>query len=367
MSSVSLKSIEKSYGPNLIVKGIDLDVGESEFVVLVGPSGCGKSTTLRMIAGLEEISAGKLEINQKECTFAPPSERGVAMVFQDYALYPHMSVFENMAFGLRLKKLSEDEIQKRVGKAADILGLGPVLERKPAALSGGQRQRVAMGRAFVKQTGVYLFDEPLSNLDAKLRAKMRLEMKKFHREAGGSIIYVTHDQLEAMTLADRIVVMNAGKIEQVGAPLEVFDCPKTQFVASFIGSPQMNFLSGKIVFSGQTPSFECAVSKMRFELPNGKFTKLENNQRVILGLRPSDLYISVDDHYPNWQMKAQVEFVELLGKNAYITFEAAGVSLVGEVMGRDIPSIGSTKNLTLNLNHAHLFDADTKFNLLFNA
>ncbi len=365
MASVSLKKIEKSYGENLIVKGIDLEVGESEFVVLVGPSGCGKSTTLRMIAGLEEISAGSLIINERDCTFVSASERGVAMVFQDYALYPHMSVFENIAFGLRLKKFSEDEINARVGKAATILGLTPVLERKPAALSGGQRQRVAMGRAFVKQTGVYLFDEPLSNLDAKLRAKMRLEMKKFHREAGGSIIYVTHDQLEAMTLADRIVVMNGGQIEQVGSPLEVFDCPKTQFVASFIGSPQMNFLSGKIVTSSGRFQFECEQSKMRFDLPEGKFPNLIADQEVTLGLRPSDLYISVDDHFPNWQMKAQVEFVELLGKNAYITFEAEGVSLVGEVMGRDIPAIGSAKNLTLNLNHAHLFDAKTKRNLIW--
>lgn len=364
MASVSLSKIEKSYGQALIVKGIDLEVGENEFVVLVGPSGCGKSTTLRMIAGLEEISAGSLVIDSKECTFAPASERGVAMVFQDYALYPYMSVFENMAFGLRLKKFSEEEINSRVGKAATILGLTPVLERKPAALSGGQRQRVAMGRAFVKQTGVYLFDEPLSNLDAKLRAKMRLEMKKFHREAGGSIIYVTHDQLEAMTLADRIVVMNAGKIEQVGSPLEVFDCPKTQFVASFIGSPQMNFLEGKIETQKGAQNFVCETSQMSFVLPPGKFSNVHDGHQVILGLRPSDLYISVDDHHPDWQMKAKVEFVELLGKNAYITFEAEGISLVGEVMGRDIPAIGATKSLTLNLDHAYLFDRESKLNLI---
>lgn len=365
MSTVKFSNLTKSYAENLVVKGIDLEINEQEFIVLVGPSGCGKSTTLRMIAGLEEVSGGEIEIKGVKATFATPSERGVAMVFQDYALYPHMSVYENMAFGLKLKKMSEAEIKRRVEKASKILGLSEFLERKPAALSGGQRQRVAMGRAFVKETGVYLFDEPLSNLDAKLRAKMRLEMKRFHRESKGTIIYVTHDQLEAMTLADRIVVMNQGKIEQVGAPLEVFDCPKTQFVASFIGSPAMNFIAGKIKKSGNDFFFCDLEGSLELKLPATKFGNLTEGQKVNLGIRPSDLYISVDGNLPDWHVRLQVEFIELLGKNAYISFRHQNLELVGEVMGRDLPEIGSTQDVTFNLNHAHLFDAETKKNILF--
>ena len=366
MSTVKLKELVKNYGDTKVVKGIELEINEREFVVLVGPSGCGKSTTLRMIAGLEEVTSGQIFISGQDCTFATPSERGVAMVFQDYALYPHMSVYENMAFGLRLKKQSESEIDARVQKAAKILALTELLDRKPAALSGGQRQRVAMGRAFVKQTGVYLFDEPLSNLDAKLRTKMRLEMKRFHREVNGTIIYVTHDQLEAMTLADRIVVMNAGRIEQVGAPLEIFDCPRTMFVASFIGSPAMNFITGSILREGSELYFVDQEDDVKLKLPAGKFGELKEGLKVVLGLRPSDLYISVDNHHPDWHMKAQVEFIELLGKNAYITFKHQGLELVGEVMGRDLPELSSVQDITLNLSHAHLFDFETKKNILFN-
>ncbi len=367
MATLELKSLVKKYDESLIVKGIDLEVGDREFVVFVGPSGCGKSTTLRMIAGLEEVSSGAIMIDGIDCTHQNPGDRGVAMVFQDYALYPHMSVYENMAFGLKIKKLDESEIKNRVQHAAKILGLDSLLDRKPAALSGGQRQRVAMGRAFVKQTGIYLFDEPLSNLDAKLRSKMRLEIKKFHRETKGTIVYVTHDQLEAMTLADRIVVLNKGKIEQVGSPLEIFDCPKTIFVATFIGSPAMNMIPGKLVKEGDNLVFKGReeASGVSLVLPKGKFPESHLNSDVVLGLRPSDLYITPCGETRDTHFMAQVEFVELLGKNAYISFSQGDLSLVGEVMGRDIPKVGEERELTLNLDHAHLFDAQSGMNLNF--
>lgn len=365
MSTLKLNSLVKKYGENLIVKGIDLEVGDKEFVVFVGPSGCGKSTTLRMIAGLEEVSSGAVVINGKDCTHEAPGERGVAMVFQDYALYPHMSIYENMAFGLRIKNLSDSEVKNRVEYAAKILGLEKLLDRKPAALSGGQRQRVAMGRAFVKQTGLYLFDEPLSNLDAKLRSKMRLEIKKFHREVQGSIIYVTHDQLEAMTLADRIVVLNQGEIEQVGSPLEIFDCPKSIFVATFIGSPAMNMMEGVVTEDNGEYFFNGSddAQGISLKLPKAKFGENALNKKVVLGVRPSDLYVSVCGDSPEAHMQAKVEFVELLGKNAYISFSHGNLSLVGEVMGRDIPHVGEDKDITLNLQHAHLFDAESGLNL----
>lgn len=366
MTTLTLSNLVKSYGENLIVKGINLEVKDKEFIVFVGPSGCGKSTTLRMIAGLEEVSDGKILIGDQDCTFKAPGDRGVAMVFQDYALYPHMSVYENMAFGLRIKKLSEEELDKRVRHAAEVLGLSDLLERKPSALSGGQRQRVAMGRAFVKQTGIYLFDEPLSNLDAKLRTKMRLEMKKFHREVKGTIIYVTHDQLEAMTLADRIVVLNKGKIEQVGSPLEIFDCPKSKFVATFIGSPAMNMIPGTVAKDGADLFFHGSeeAKGISLKLPEGKFPETVVGKNLTLGVRPSDLYVSVCGDEAEAHFMAKVEFVELLGKNAYISFSHGSLELVGEVMGRDIPEVGEDKDITLNLSHAHLFDEETGLNVL---
>lgn len=362
MANLKLQNIVKNYGETKVVKDISLEVKDQEFVVLVGPSGCGKSTLLRMIAGLEEVTAGSIDIDGKDVTTAEPSQRGVAMVFQDYALYPHMSVYENMAFGLRLKKLSSSEIESKVEEAARILDLAHLLKRKPSQLSGGQRQRVAMGRAFVKDTSLYLFDEPLSNLDAKLRAKMRLEIKKFHTETRGSIVYVTHDQLEAMTLADKIVVFNKGKIEQMGKPLEVFDFPHSQFVASFIGSPSMNFLEGTFKKEAGVDRIETKLGT--FPLPEGKFSHVENDKQVTLGLRPSDLYLAQSEDNEEWKVSAEVYFVELLGKNAYINLKCQGAELVGEIMGRDIPEQGKTVEVSLNLNHAHLFDKDSGVNLL---
>jgi ABC-type sugar transport system ATPase subunit len=364
VAHLELKEIHKSFGETHVVKGVDLDVQDKEFVVLVGPSGCGKSTLLRMIAGLETVSSGHIVIDGEEATEKEPGDRGVAMVFQDYALYPHMSVFENMAFGLKLRKTDAQEINNRVQKAAEILDLGHLLERKPSQLSGGQRQRVAMGRAFVKNTSLYLFDEPLSNLDAKLRAKMRLEIKRFHKETAGSIVYVTHDQLEAMTLADKIVVFNKGKIEQSGHPLEVFDFPHSRFVASFIGSPSMNFLEGVLRKSDKGMTFESELGN--YCLPEGKFDHVEAGKEVVLGLRPSDLYLSQKEDRKDWQLNAEVKFIELLGKNAYLTLEHGKNELVGEIMGRSLPKQGDKVDVSLNLHHAHLFDMESGVNLLLN-
>ena len=251
MSGVELDGIVKAYGSIEVVHGIDLEVAEKEFVVLVGPSGCGKSTTLRMIAGLEEITAGSISIDGRIVNRVAPKDRDVAMVFQNYALYPHLKVFENIAFGLRIRKESKQHIQKTVEEVSDILGLTPYLDRRPAELSGGQRQRVAMGRAIVRHPKVFLFDEPLSNLDAKLRTQMRAEIKRLHKRLGATSVYVTHDQVEAMTLADRIVVMNDGYIEQIGTPMELFTNPANTFVASFIGSPPMNQMPGKSLIRQQ--------------------------------------------------------------------------------------------------------------------
>lgn len=364
MAHLELKEIHKKYNETHIVKGVDLEVKDKEFVVLVGPSGCGKSTLLRMIAGLETVTSGDIVINGEQAADKEPGDRGVAMVFQDYALYPHMNVFENMAFGLKLKNISEDQIKTRVNKAAEILDLGHLLQRKPSQLSGGQRQRVAMGRAFVKNTSLYLFDEPLSNLDAKLRAKMRLEIKRFHKETLGSIVYVTHDQLEAMTLADKIVVFNKGVIEQSGHPLEVFDFPYTRFVASFIGSPSMNFIEGEIFSEGKSRAFKSLLGE--FLLPEGKYDQVESGKKVSLGIRPSDLYLSQEQDRKDWQFKAEVKFIELLGKNAYLTLQSGDLELVGEIMGRTLPEQGESVDVSLNLNHAHLFDQETGVNLLLN-
>src|SRR3954469_20686292 len=254
MAAVSLRGVRKSYGPVEVVHGVDLEIPHNEFLVLVGPSGCGKSTLLRMIAGLEDISAGEIAIDGAVVNEREPKDRDIAMVFQDYTLYPHMTVYENMAFGLLYRNHAKPEIRRRVEGAARILGVENYLHRRPRQLSGGQRQRVAMGRAIVRDPKVFLFDEPLSNLDAKLRVQMRTEIKKVHQKVRTTTVYVTHDQVEAMTLADRVVVMNAGLIEQVGAPLDLYDHPNNKFVAGFIGSPAMNFLEGKLVMSGSNGS-----------------------------------------------------------------------------------------------------------------
>ncbi|MGB0452072.1 MAG: ABC transporter ATP-binding protein [Bacteriovoracaceae bacterium] len=364
MCQLTLKNIQKSYGSTKVVHDFNLDIQDKEFVVLVGPSGCGKSTTLRMIAGLEDISAGELIKNETVINHLPPGDRGVAMVFQDYALYPHMTVFENMAFSLRLKKFKEEEIQSRVHQAAEMLDLTPYLQRKPAALSGGQRQRVAMGRAVVKRAEVFLFDEPLSNLDAKLRHKMRSEIKKFHQKSKTTTVYVTHDQLEAMTLADRLVVMKDGLVEQEGTPLEVFDFPKTKFVASFIGNPSMNFLNCSIEKEGEGYFIKDQANSFQLKLPEGKSKNLEDGQSVILGIRPSDVYLShEDDHHKEWRVEGKVDIIELLGKNAFLSVNIGDEECISEVMGRELPREGETLHFTFNLDHIHLFDPKTEKNL----
>ncbi|MDP3684766.1 MAG: sn-glycerol-3-phosphate ABC transporter ATP-binding protein UgpC, partial [Ignavibacteria bacterium] len=292
MANVTLKNICKDYDKgNRVVFDVSIEIEDKEFVVLVGPSGCGKSTTLRMIAGLEDISAGELFIDGKLVNSVPPKDRDIAMVFQNYALYPHMSVFDNISFGLKIRKFPKDEITKRVNEAAKILGLEEYLNRKPKELSGGQRQRVALGRAIVRQPKVFLFDEPLSNLDAKLRVQMRTEISKLHKKLEATIVYVTHDQVEAMTMGDRIVVMNKGVVQQVAPPMELYQKPVNKFVAGFIGSPAMNFISGSIIDNDKL-FFSSDKDAFAFEIPDFDETRLRKyiDKKVWIGIRPEDIY-----------------------------------------------------------------------------
>ncbi len=367
MPSIELKSIKKAYGETVVIEGLNLSIVDGEFVVLVGPSGCGKSTTLRMIAGLEDITAGEMQIDGKRMNEVNPTNRGIAMVFQDYALYPHMSVYENLAFSLRLKKTEQSEIDRRIHEAADMLNLTPYLQRKPADLSGGQRQRVAMGRAIVKKSKVFLYDEPLSNLDAKLRHKMRTEIKRFHLQAKTTSVYVTHDQLEAMTLGDKLVVMSEGKIEQIGTPLEVYQKPKTKFVATFIGNPTINMFNCKVERKGNSLVLCEKHGVFCFKLPESKERLVKEGMDCTMGIRPSDIFISKeDDHLPEeWKIDAQVDIVELLGKNAFLTMVKNNIYFQSEVMGTEFPHNGESKRLSFNLNHIHLFDDHTGINLLF--
>jgi len=360
MAEIIFQNIKKAYDATIVVHDFNLTIKDKEFVVFVGPSGCGKSTTLRMLAGLEEITSGELKINGKRANELLPSERSVAMVFQDYALYPHLTVFENIAFPLRLKKVTEAEVQKRVRETSSMLDLDVLLERRPAELSGGQRQRVAMGRAIIKKPDILLFDEPLSNLDAKLRQKMRLEIKKFHRKNPTTCIYVTHDQMEAMTLADRIVIMRDGMIEQVGTPLEVFEKPKNVFIATFIGGPGMNLLECEIKKTVDKTYVIGADGAFRFSVPGEKSQAVKDGQKVLMGIRPSDIFIAVDDpRYAQWETVGIVEIVELLGKNAFLTLKIKGYECVGEIPGRAAPEVGTSVKLDFNLEHLHFFDVNT--------
>ena len=312
MSGVKLENIVKSYGKVEVVHGVDLEVAEKEFVVLVGPSGCGKSTTLRMIAGLEEITSGVISIDGRVVNRVAPKDRDVAMVFQNYALYPHLKVFENIAFGLRIRKESKEHINKTVKEVSDTLGLTPYLDRRPAELSGGQRQRVAMGRAIVRHPKVFLFDEPLSNLDAKLRTQMRAEIKRLHNRLGATSVYVTHDQVEAMTLADRIVVMHDGIIEQIGTPMELFMNPANTFVASFIGSPPMNQMPAQIATSAA--GLQATVNDASFTLPEG--INVEHGQEVVVGIRPEHLSLEAGDGAS--AIPISLDLVETLGSEALL-------------------------------------------------
>lgn len=365
VAQVQLKHIFKRYtGDVVAVKDFDLDIQDKEFLVLVGPSGCGKSTTLRMIAGLEEISDGELWIGDRLVNDVHPKDRDIAMVFQNYALYPHMNVYENMSFGLKLRKIPKADIDKRVREAAKILDIEHLLDRKPKALSGGQRQRVALGRAIVREPQVFLMDEPLSNLDAKLRVQMRTEISKLHQRLQTTVIYVTHDQTEAMTMGDRIVVMKDGLIQQVGTPQEIYNHPRNMFVASFIGSPAMNFLRGTLVEDHGTVWFEAQGMKVR--LPEGRNSLLREKgllgKSVILGIRPENLHDEpmVLETYPDSQIQTNVEVVELLGAESYIYLKAGDQSLVARVAARSDIRIGSNITLAMDIDKIHVFDPETE-------
>lgn len=353
MSGVQLQSVVKRYGAVQVVHGIDLDVKEQEFVVLVGPSGCGKSTTLRMIAGLEEISDGTVNISGREVNRVAPKDRDVAMVFQNYALYPHLSVAENIAFGLRIRGIKKDEALRQVREVAETLGLTDYLERRPADLSGGQRQRVAMGRAIVRHPEVFLFDEPLSNLDAKLRTQMRAEIKRLHNRLGVTSIYVTHDQVEAMTLADRIVVMRDGRIEQVGAPMDLFNNPVNTFVASFIGSPPMNQLNAKVTIKdGQALG---VFDGGRVVLPADLNKELSEGDEIVVGLRPE--HVLLEDGGGMGQIDVQLDLVEPLGSEALLHSMVGDTPFVvkSETKGR-IDQFQNISKLYVDPNLVKVFD-----------
>ncbi|MTB65067.1 sn-glycerol-3-phosphate ABC transporter ATP-binding protein UgpC [Streptococcus sp. zg-86] len=372
MVQLNLKNIYKKY-PNsehYSVEDFNLDIKDKEFIVFVGPSGCGKSTTLRMIAGLEDITEGEAYIDDVLMNDVAPKDRDIAMVFQNYALYPHMTVFDNMAFGLKLRKYSKDEIKKRVEEAAAILGLTEFLQRKPADLSGGQRQRVAMGRAIVRDAKVFLMDEPLSNLDAKLRVSMRTEIAKIHRRIGATTIYVTHDQTEAMTLADRIVIMSAtkneagtgtiGRIEQIGTPEELYNSPVNKFVASFIGSPAMNFFNVTLKDGVLTDGDNLSV-----RLPEGRRKHLEEKgyegKSLTLGIRPEDIKASQLEleAYPDSIVTSEVVVSELLGAESMLYSRVGATEFVSRVDARDFHKPGEKVRLAFNLNKAHFFDNTT--------
>jgi len=366
MANLSLKNIYKRYpGGVTAVTDFSLDIEDKEFIILVGPSGCGKSTTLRMIAGLEEISEGELYIGDVLVNDVAPKDRDIAMVFQNYALYPHMTVFDNMAFGLKLRKTPKDEIKRRVEEAAAILDITHLLDRKPKALSGGQRQRVALGRAIVREPKVFLLDEPLSNLDAKLRAQMRTELAKLHLRLGTTFIYVTHDQVEAMTMGDRIVVMNDGFIQQVDSPTQLYSKPCNLFVAGFLGSPQMNFIDSKIVQKGDDVMVEFGQGGTQYDivLPAAKAeaAKAYIGKEVTMGIRPESLH---DEEIflsaaTTGIVDADVEVSEMMGAETFLYLSCAGQSMVARVSPRSNVKTGDKIKIALDPTKIHLFDKDT--------
>jgi multiple sugar transport system ATP-binding protein len=362
MAQVTLRNIVKKYDDTFAVRGIDLDIADKEFIVLVGPSGCGKSTTLRMIAGLEEITGGDIMIGGNLVNDMPPKDRDIAMVFQNYALYPHMTVYENMSFGLRLKKFPKAEIKQRVEQAAQILDITELLQRRPKQLSGGQRQRVAMGRAIVRNPKVFLFDEPLSNLDAKLRVQMRTEIKKVHQKVRTTTVYVTHDQVEAMTLADRVVVMNGGLIEQIGTPNDLYHMPRTRFVAGFIGSPAMNFIPCRLEQKAGALGL-CLSDRLTLPLPAGRTDRYKAyaNKELIFGLRPE--HIVENRSYGNGVetslFTVTPDVVEPMGMETLVYFTINGAEICGRVNPTSNPAAGVPMQLMAELNHMHLIDPAT--------
>lgn len=365
MSGVRLKNIFKTYpGGVTAVSDFNIDIEDKEFVILVGPSGCGKTTTLRMIAGLEEISAGELYIGDKLCNDVAPKDRDIAMVFQNYALYPHMTVFDNMAFGLKLRKTPKDEIKKRVHEAARILSIEHLLDRKPKALSGGQRQRVALGRAIVREPKVFLMDEPLSNLDAKLRVQMRAEISRLHQKLQTTFVYVTHDQTEALTMGTRIVVMKDGFIQQVDSPQSLYDVPVNMFVAGFIGSPQMNFISVNIIREGD--KIRLAMGNYKLTVPADKAKELEKlgyvGKEMMLGIRPENIH---EDEHTQSQLESEmidgfVEVTERLGSETFLYLLINNVSFTARVSPKSKTVANDNIKLMFDMNRIHLFDKESE-------
>ncbi len=355
MAQVHLRGVKKSYDKLEVIHGIDMEIADGEFIVIVGPSGCGKSTLLRMVAGLERITGGEIAIGDRVVNELEPKDRDIAMVFQNYALYPHFSVYENMAYGLKIRGLSKAEIDQRVQKAAKILELGALLQRRPRQLSGGQRQRVAMGRAIVREPAVFLFDEPLSNLDAKLRVQMRLEIKRLQRELDVTSIYVTHDQVEAMTLADRLIVMNAGVADQIGTPMDVYERPASVFVAGFIGSPSMNFLAGKVTADRRAIDL-AGTGARRITLPLGTPTTAAAGAPVALGIRPEHLHPDADG-----PLEFEIELAEPLGADTLLhgrfgeAQELVTVRQGGHVQAKP----GEKRRFKAEPSHLHVFDSQT--------
>src|SRR5437868_3822003 len=358
MADVALRSVVKRFDEVEAVRAIDLDIPNNEFVVLVGPSGCGKSTTLRMIAGLEEVTSGDIYIGGELVNDLPPKDRDIAMVFQNYALYPHMTAFENMAFGLKLRKVAKSEIRQRVEYAARILDITDLLDRRPKALSGGQRQRVAMGRAIVRNPKVFLFDEPLSNLDAKLRVQMRTEIKRVHQKVKTTTVYVTHDQVEAMTLADRVVVMNSGTIEQVGTPHDLYHRPRTRFVAGFIGSPAMNFIPCRLEQNGAGLTVRLS-DQIALPMPGERAERYRKavGKALIFGLRPEHITEprgeSRDAHC---EFSAALDVIEPMGMETMVFFGINGVEVCARCEPSSVPAPGHSMRLCPNLTHMHLID-----------
>ena len=348
MAKVHFRQVTKRYGDLEVIHGIDLDVADGEFIVIVGPSGCGKSTLLRMVAGLETITGGEISIGDRVVNALEPKDRDIAMVFQNYALYPHMSVYGNMAYGLKIRGMSKADIDTRVKRAAEILELGPLLERKPRQLSGGQRQRVAMGRAIVREPAVFLFDEPLSNLDAKLRVQMRFEIQKLHRRLGTTSLYVTHDQVEAMTLAQRMVVMNAGRAEQIGTPMEVYRNPATVFVAGFIGSPAMNFIDGRSMDDGRIQLDGSGVLIVPKAPAAGK--------KITVGIRPEHLTPSKPSEA---NLVGSVEVIEALGADTLLHVAVAGRTIIARLPAGTPAEVGEPIALAADRDRIYMFDADT--------
>jgi multiple sugar transport system ATP-binding protein len=346
LASLELRRLRKSYDKTQVINNVSLSISDGEFVVFVGPSGCGKSTLLRMIAGLEEITSGDIDIGERTVNNIPSKNRDIAMVFQNYALYPHMTVEGNMSFALRLRRTPKAEIARQVNKAAEILGLSKLLDRYPRQLSGGQRQRVAMGRAIVRDPQVFLFDEPLSNLDAKLRVQMRTEIKELHQKLKSTMIYVTHDQIEAMTMADRIVIMREGRVEQTGTPLELYDYPASQFVAGFIGSPSMNFLNGSI-----DQNEFVTTSGLRLPLPSKPAIPAE--QAIVYGIRPENLHLSGEG------VPFTVVVVEPTGAETQVVVRNNADEIMFTLRDRVLPRCGETVRLRPDTARAHLFDAQT--------